>query len=55
MKMENLDTVKQIFEEYCEKNIKDEDLEKVMWIDTYIYPFEFEKEDLKNINKLAPF
>ena len=55
LKKENLDKVISIFENYCNANISDVDLEKEILVDTYIYPFEINSNDLNLITKLAPF
>jgi hypothetical protein len=44
-----------IFEDYCELHITEQDLEKEIVVDTYIYPFEFDKDIIGQVTKLAPF
>jgi len=55
VKLENVDELKRRFESYCEKCIKDEDIEKSLSIDTKIYPHERTTASLNHVNKLAPF
>lgn len=55
VKLENLDTLIERLEAYCDIHIKDEDLEKSLSLDTKIYPQEWNQEELTKIQKLAPF
>jgi hypothetical protein len=41
--------------DYCNKNIKETDLQKSLKIDTHIYSHERDNDNLSNIQKLAPF
>lgn len=53
--LEQLDTVLEIFQDYCEKNISPEDLEKITLVDTILLPHERNHEELKDVQLLAPF
>lgn len=54
-KLADLPTVTQIFEDYCDKKIKQKDIKKTTNIDTYLYEWELQKNSLENIDRLAPF
>lgn len=54
-KIENLQTVVEIFYKYWEKNIKKKDTIKTINVDTYLYPWEFKDKKISEIEKLAPF
>lgn len=55
VELAHLDKVIQIFQEYCKNCIKDEDLEKVMQVDTVLLDHERNCQELKDIELLAPF
>lgn len=55
VKIENLEIVKELFFEFWEKNVKDENTNKKIVIDTNIYPNEIKNWQTNNIEKLAPF
>lgn len=54
-KIENLQTVVEIFYKYCDKNIKNKDTIKQINIDTYLYPWEMKDTKIWEIERLAPF
>lgn len=55
VKLENLDSLIQNFNEHCEGIITDDQLIKSVKVDTKIYEHERDNETLENIDKLAPF
>ena len=55
IKLENLDKFKAIIQEYCNTKISDNDLEKVIYIDTQIYENERGDELIQKIANLWPF
>ncbi len=55
VKTENLEKIIQIFQDYCKKNIKEEELEKKPQVDTEILSHEINKEKLLKIDELWPF
>ncbi len=55
IKYEDLDLLKQRLEEFCEKNITDQDLERVINIDTYLLENEREENILQKIWNLWPY
>ena len=55
MKLANLDTLIQRFNQYCDAHITDEDLVKSLKVDTKIYAHERENDTLAKLDRLAPF
>ena len=55
MKLENLDALKSFFCIHCDEFIQEEDLEKIVNVDTKLYPHERVPETLNQIQLLAPF
>ncbi len=55
VKLENLDTLIQKFNDYCEQCISDDHLIKSVQVDTKIYEHERNNATLTNIDRLAPF
>ncbi|UFX83157.1 single-stranded-DNA-specific exonuclease RecJ [Candidatus Absconditicoccus praedator] len=55
VKLENLEKVQKLLEEYSNNTIKEEDLKKPIKIDTPIYQNEINKEKLSQIDSFAPF
>lgn len=55
VKLENLEKVQKLLEEYSNNTIKEEDLKKTIKIDTPIYQNEINKEKLSQIDSFAPF
>lgn len=55
VKIENLDEVISKFEEYCEENISDNDLEKTISVDTFLTEKDWKKNVLSKLDLLAPF
>ncbi|HCB51448.1 TPA: hypothetical protein DEP21_02630 [Patescibacteria group bacterium] len=53
--LDNLDALVAHFTEYCEKCIRDEDLQKSVSIDTKLYDHERDDDLLSKINQFAPF
>jgi single-stranded-DNA-specific exonuclease len=43
------------FKAYCEENIKEENMIKIIKVDTKLYAHEWNHETLQHIEKLAPF
>jgi hypothetical protein len=50
-----LDKVLEIFQNYCQEKIEPEDLEKTTLIDTKLWDHEWNDDELKEIQLLAPF
>jgi hypothetical protein len=50
-----LDKVLEIFQNYCQEKISPEDLEKTTLIDTKLWDHEWNDDELKEIQLLAPF
>jgi single-stranded DNA-specific DHH superfamily exonuclease len=46
---------KQAVQNYCNECISEDDLEKIMYIDTQIYDNEWNYDLIKDLEKLAPF
>ncbi len=55
VKLENLEKLTERFEEYCKKNISEENLEKQINIDTKILKDERNTNILQDIEKISPF
>ncbi len=55
VKLANLDTLIQRFNQYCDAHITDEDLVKSLKVDTKIYAHERENDTLAKLDRLAPF
>lgn len=55
VELEHLERVIGIFQEYCEKTINPDDLEKLTLIDTILLDHERNDEELRDIAYLAPF
>jgi len=53
--LDKLEELKDFMKDYCNKNIKESDLQKSLKIDTHIYPHERNNDTLCDIEKLAPF
>ena len=53
--LDKLEELKDFMRDYCNKNIKESDLQKSLKIDTHIYPHERDNDTLRDIEKLAPF
>ena len=55
LKIDNISKVKEIFEEYCQKHVKTEDVKKKLLVDTILYPWEVKSWNLNDIEKLGPY
>ena len=53
--LDHLDHVIQIFQDYCEREITSDQLEKVTQVDTVLLDHEWNDEELRDIALLAPF
>ena len=53
--LDQLDKVLEIFQNYCQEKIAPEDLEKTTLIDTKLWDHEWNDDELKEIQLLAPF
>jgi single-stranded DNA-specific DHH superfamily exonuclease len=55
IKLENLDKVISSFEQYCQENISDTDLEKSILVDTLLIEKDWDNDVLSKLDLLAPF
>lgn len=55
MKIEKLELLCQKLQEYCVDKIQKSDLEKVISVDTKIFPYEWNYDNFALIEKFAPF
>lgn len=55
VKEENLPILIERFKAYCKENIKEENMIKIIKVDTKLYAHEWNHETLQHIEKLAPF
>lgn len=53
--LDHLDHVIQIFQDYCQREISLDQLEKVTQVDTVLLDHEWNDEELRDIALLAPF
>jgi single-stranded-DNA-specific exonuclease len=55
VKIENLALLCQKLQEYCVDKIQESDLEKIITVDTKIFPYEWSYDNFALIEKFAPF
>ena len=55
MKIEKLELLCQKLQEYCETRIQESDLEKVLFVDTKMFPYEWNYDNFALIEQFAPF
>ena len=55
VKIENLSDLCDKLKTYCEKRIKESDLEKILTVDTKIFPEEWDKNNFSFLEKFEPF
>ncbi|MDR0369645.1 MAG: hypothetical protein LBH96_03945 [Candidatus Peribacteria bacterium] len=55
VKIEKLELLCQKLHEYCTNHIQESDLEKVITIDTKIFPYEWNYDNFALIERFAPF
>lgn len=53
--LERLDELCEKITNRCEKNIKDEDMEKMILVDTQVFLSDWNDENLKKLDMFAPF
>jgi single-stranded DNA-specific DHH superfamily exonuclease len=53
--LDKLDDFKKAVQTYCNECISDDDLEKILYIDTKLYDDEWNYDLIKNLEDLAPF
>jgi len=53
--LDKMNEFKQAVQNYCNEYISEDDLEKIMYIDTQIYDNEWNYDLIKDLEKLAPF